>query len=300
MRPRADKRANLNRAILLLQCLVLVLVGLCLVQVRRLGTRVEAALAAARPGPGRASAPPPSDPAALLDELRAACDDFLSYPQDPVEQRVAEKRMDAAVAALKALGSAGFEALSAALDTPTPAPFRQRVLLAMEGIDPARTAEVALRIFRSQGDPVLRMTAAGVAMRADPDRALPELLAFIRGSARGSFPLLGEAVTMAAQKGGPEVVQMLLELAEHPERDPSSHYRAIEALGRLKSPEAVDPLKRIILTEPRDGMRKRKAVLSLVQIQGKEACPFLEECERQERQEAFRLVLQDALRRECR
>ncbi len=278
---------------------MLLLVGLCLVQVNRLRSSIEAALSAGRIHPGGASAPPASDPAGLLAELRAACDDFLSNPQDPVEQRVAEKRMDAAVIALKALGSAGFEALSAALDTPTPAPFRHRVLLAMEGIDAARTASAALRIFRSQGAPELRMAAAGVGMRVDPERTLPELLALLRSPGRGSFPLLGEAVTMAAEKGGPEVVKLLLELAEHPDRDPTGGYRAIEALGRLKAPDAVDTLKRIILTETMDGQRKMKAVRSLLQIVGKGACPFLEECARQDRQETFRLFLEDALRKEC-
>ncbi|MGH7150495.1 MAG: hypothetical protein ACREIU_07350, partial [Planctomycetota bacterium] len=93
----------MNRALLLLQCLVLLLVAVCLVQVHRLRSSVEAALSAARLQPGGASAPPSRDPARLLEELRAACDEFLSNPQDPVEQRIAEKRMDAAVTALKAL-----------------------------------------------------------------------------------------------------------------------------------------------------------------------------------------------------
>jgi hypothetical protein len=290
----------LNRASLLLQSLILVLVVVCLLEVERVRKSAEAVLLVAGSPSPRAPAPPARDPDSLLEELRGACDRFLSNPQDPVEQRLAERQMDASVAALKALGGAGFGPLAAALDSPAPAAFRQRVLETMAGIDPGRTIEPALRIFRSPGDPILRMAAAAVAMRLDPDRTLPELVSLLRKESERSFPPLGEAVSLAAEKGGPDVERALLDLAEHPDRGRSSSYRAIEALGVLKAPAAVASLRRIVLSEPQDGVLRRKGIQALVQIQGKEGCPFLEECARGERDEIFRLFLENVIKETCR
>jgi hypothetical protein len=235
-----------------------------------------------------------------IEELAAACEK-LSSTQDPLERHRAEEEVAALVYGLGALGAGAGEPLLRAVREDGPYLFRHHALEALAAASPRQAVGWATEAFpRSGEDVLLRVRAAEVLLSLDGERGRGTVEAALRRENEITFPPLAELVDVYAQAAGERAIPALLPFLQERWRGTSTLYQAVEALGRLRAREAAPGLRSIVLGETVDHFVRRKAVQSLVEIEGSEACPFLEKCAAEEREAGFRRFLEDTLARRCR
>jgi len=193
-------------------------------------------------------------------------------------------------------------------DPETSDEVRRWLLLAARGADSKKGTDLIVRTIRQDlptGVPVgqrLRWRAADILLSGrDEDKFLAgEVLYEILTSERDGDAQFFQFVTRYQATGHPKVEQTMLMLLGRREHNRMTVQKAVEYLGRIKSKDAIDPVKTLFLTPPwRTGdnhLFRTNCLEALDKIMGSGIRPFLEEASRKEGN-AFVRTRIDALRK---
>lgn len=193
-------------------------------------------------------------------------------------------------------------------DPATSDEVRRWLLLAARGADSQRGSDLIVRTMRKQLPkevPVsdrLRQLAADILLGGrDQDRLLAgEVLHEILVNERVSGAEFFEFVTRYQGSGHPKVEETMLILLGRREHNRLTIQKAVDYLGRVKSDQAIEPVKKLFQNPPwRTGdneIFRTTCLTALDQIMGEEVVPFLTEASRTETNAFVRNRI-DALRK---
>jgi HEAT repeat protein len=173
---------------------------------------------------------------------------------------------EAAIAALTAIGEPAVEPLGACLADPN-LTVQESSAAILARIGDARVAD-ALIAALSSADWVVRMHAAKALGRIGEARAIPALMPLLQDKVKA----VREETSGALAGLGPAAIPVLVEALTHEEWLVRLH--AVESLGRTKSPDAVEPLLKLLFND-RDSSLREDAVRALGEIGDKRAVEFL-------------------------
>ncbi len=173
---------------------------------------------------------------------------------------------EAAIAALTAIGEPAVEPLGACLHDRN-LTVQESAAAILASIGDARVAD-KLIVSLASTDWVVRMHATRALARIGDARAIPSLLPLLQDKVKA----VREETSGALARLGPAAIPMLVEALAHQEWLVRLH--AVEALGKTKSPDAVDPLLRLLFND-RDSSLREDAVLALGDIGDARAVEFL-------------------------
>jgi HEAT repeat protein len=173
---------------------------------------------------------------------------------------------EAAVAALTAIGAPAVEPLGACLRDSN-LTVQESAAAILASIGDARVADGLIASLAS-ADWVVRMHAATALGRIGEARAVPALMPLLQDKVKA----VREESSTALARLGPAALPVLVGALEHAEWLVRLH--AVEALGKTKSPEAVEPLLKLLFND-RDSSLKEDAVRALGEIGHASAVDFL-------------------------
>ncbi len=172
----------------------------------------------------------------------------------------------AAITALTEIGEPAVTAVGACLDDPD-LTVQESAACILARIGDARVSD-RLMIALGSADWIVRMHAAQALGRIGEPRAVPRLLPLLNDKVKAVRVDAAQALVRIGQPA----VAPLLEALTHGEWLVRLH--AVEALGKLKSPEAVEPLLRTLFND-RDPAVREDSVRSLGEIGDARAVPAL-------------------------
>lgn len=172
----------------------------------------------------------------------------------------------AAIAALTAIGEPAVEPLGACLRDAN-LTVQESAASILASIGDVRVAD-ALTGALTSGDWVVRMQAAKALGRIGEPRTIPALVPLLQDKVKA----VREEVSSTLARMGPAAVPVLVEALGHGEWLVRLH--AVESLGKTKSPDAVDPLLRLLFND-RDSSLREDAVRALGEIGDARAVEFL-------------------------
>lgn len=173
---------------------------------------------------------------------------------------------DAAVAALTAIGEPAVEPLGVCLRDQN-LTVQESAAAILASIGDARVAE-GLIASLSSADWIIRMHAARALGRIGEARAIRPLMPLLQDKVKAVREEAGGALARL----GPAAIPVLVEALSHQEWLVRLH--AVEALGKTKSPDAVEPLLRLLFND-RDSSLREDAVRALGDIGDARAVEFL-------------------------
>ncbi|MGH7185374.1 MAG: HEAT repeat domain-containing protein [Pseudomonadota bacterium] len=173
---------------------------------------------------------------------------------------------EASVAALTAIGEPAVEPLGACLRDQN-LTVQESAAAILASIGDARVADELIAALTS-ADWVVRMHAAKALGRIGEARTIPALMPLLQDKVKA----VREEVSGALARLGPAAIPVLVEALTHEEWLARLH--AVESLGKTKSPDAVDPLLRLLFND-RDSSLREDAVRALGDIGDARAVEFL-------------------------
>ncbi|WP_447974905.1 HEAT repeat domain-containing protein [Nitrospira sp. Kam-Ns4a] len=173
---------------------------------------------------------------------------------------------EAAITALTEIGEPAVTAVGACLDDPD-LTVQESAACILARIGDARVSD-RLMIALGSADWIVRMHTAQALGRIGEPRAVPRLLPLLNDKVKAVRVEAAQALVRI----GPPAVAPLLAALTHGEWLVRLH--AVEALGKLKSPEAVEPLLRVLFND-RDPAVREDSVRSLGEIGDVRAVEFL-------------------------
>lgn len=173
---------------------------------------------------------------------------------------------EAAIAALTAIGEPAVEPLGSCLADPN-LTVQESAAAILASIGDARVADRLMASLAS-ADWVVRMYAARALGRIGEARAVPALMPLLQDTVKA----VREEAAGALAKLGPTAVPVLIEALTHQEWLVRLH--AVEALGKTRSPDAVEPLLHLLFND-RDSSLREDAVRALGEIGDARAVEFL-------------------------
>jgi HEAT repeat protein len=173
---------------------------------------------------------------------------------------------EAAIAALTAIGEPAVEPLGACLTDPN-LTVQESAAAILASIGDARVVD-ALVAALAGADWVVRMHAARALGRIGETRAIPALMPLLQDKVKA----VREETSGALARLGPAAIPVLVGALTHQEWLVRLH--AVESLGKTKSPDAVEPLLRLLFND-RDSSLREDAVRALGEIGDARAVEFL-------------------------
>lgn len=173
---------------------------------------------------------------------------------------------EAAVAALTAIGEPAVEPLGACLRDEN-LTVQESAAAILASIGDARVMEALVSALAS-ADWVVRMHVAKALGRIGEARAIPALMPLLQDKVKA----VREEASGALARLGPAAIPVLVDALTHEEWLVRLH--AVESLGKTKSPEAVEPLLRLLFND-RDSSLREDAVRALGDIGHERAVDFL-------------------------
>ncbi|OGW70307.1 MAG: hypothetical protein A3A88_04335 [Nitrospirae bacterium RIFCSPLOWO2_01_FULL_62_17] len=173
---------------------------------------------------------------------------------------------EAAVAALTAIGEPAVEPLGACLRDQN-LTVQESAAAILASIGDARVADQLIAALTS-ADWVVRMHAAKALGRIGDAKAIPALMPLLQDKVKA----VREEISGALARLGPAAIPVLVEALTHQEWLVRLH--AVESMGKTKSPDAVDPLLRLLFND-RDSSLREDAVRALGEIGDARAVEFL-------------------------
>lgn len=173
---------------------------------------------------------------------------------------------EAAVAALTAIGEPAIEPLGACLQDRN-LTVQEYAAAILASIGDTRVVDQLIASLPS-ADWIVRMHAVRALGRIGEARAIPALMPLLQDKVKA----VREEASGALARLGPAAVPVLVEALIHQEWLVRLH--AVESLGKTKSPEAVDPLLRLLFND-RDSSLREDAVRALGEIGDARAVEFL-------------------------
>jgi len=173
---------------------------------------------------------------------------------------------EAAVGALSALGAVSVPALSGCLTDPA-LQVQEAASAILASLADARVLMPLMQALGSR-DWIVRMHAAKGLGRIGDAQAIPALMPLLQDKVKA----VREEASSALASIGAAAVAGLVEALQH--EDWLVRLHAVEALGKLKSPDAVDPLLRALFNE-RDSAIREDVVKALGTIRDVRAVDYL-------------------------
>ena len=257
---------------------------------------------------GATSAPSREQVQRQLDQLIAACtpidptstsdkqDAWFHHQVDVIEQSRKGSRQ---------LGEAALARFAAGTDTLPD--IRATLLDVAAHTAPETTTPVLEKLIRTyDGELGLGLRTRAVEFLADvaPQRAIAMYEPFLRDpqphQTRPSQEAFVIGWTAAAHKVGLTDARILCDVAADLKQPPDARYSAITALGAFGGPRAVKALQEVLVEASSDGLMRRKATQSLLQIMPKsEFCTLITRMSENESDPNFIDFLADMLERNC-
>lgn len=137
---------------------------------------------------------------------------------------------------------------------------------AVDGLSAAKESSAAAKlreIFRGETDHEMRRSLL-LAFAALKDGEARNLVASVFADLNKNLSVLGEAIGAAEAIGGDELAGALAQFLNAPSAQPALRLKAIDALGRMKSPLGVEPLS--VCARPPDAQLRDAAIAALAKI----------------------------------
>ena len=163
----------------------------------------------------------------------------------------------AAITSLTAIGPAAVEPVGACLNDGD-LTVQESAASILSEIGDARVVDLLMAALQSS-DWIVRMHSAKALGRISDARAVPPLMPLLQDKVKAVRVEVADALASIAG----EAIPSLLEALKHPEWLVRLH--AVEALGKIKPPDAVEPLLSLLFND-RDGAVREDAVRSLGEI----------------------------------